>query len=310
MEHDVTSEFPTTFINRFTNFLLGRTEKLPITERNFNGHSYRLQHYRLPQFKLAYRRRGWDIPRCCNTRGLGPADTDHPRDHLADLLDPGCSNWNGRSPRAHDVPIKQEGKDNGVHNRQRKLHRLPQSHSDDCGDCGDLPRRSHACSCRLTHPHNFGNYQSYICHTRSSNWNGRGNGALAIPVKKSEQAPGLRARFPSLIALALVFFVAVLPIAVSATTISFSPLGLEEETLLIHNSTGSLIGVYNTSTKDIAFADNGSYSILVEPSNSNLLANHPDAWLENLLSHIQSHAWTYILIVFGAAMLIYAWKRR
>jgi hypothetical protein len=99
---------------------------------------------------------------------------------------------------------------------------------------------------------------------------------------------------------------------VSATTISFSPLNLDEETLLFHNSSGTLIGIYNTSTKGIMLDNNESYSILVQPSSSNLMVNHPDTWFSNFIAWGSgSNRFIGLLMIFFlVAVIILAYKRR
>lgn len=92
-------------------------------------------------------------------------------------------------------------------------------------------------------------------------------------------------------------------------TVSFSPLNLDAETLMVHNSTGTLIGVYNTSTKGIVLVNNESYSILVQPESSNLLTNHPDMWFSNFLTRLKAQSAGILLIVFVAAVIIAAYKR-
>jgi hypothetical protein len=93
-------------------------------------------------------------------------------------------------------------------------------------------------------------------------------------------------------------------------TVSFSPLNLDAETLMVHNSTGTLIGVYNTSTKGIVLTNNESYSILVQPESSNLLMNHPDTWFSNFLTYMQAHLVGLLVVVFLVAVLIAAYKRK
>jgi hypothetical protein len=97
-----------------------------------------------------------------------------------------------------------------------------------------------------------------------------------------------------------------------ATTISFSPLNLDDETLLFHNSSGTLVAVYNTSTKGIVLDNNESYSILIQPSSSNLLVNHPDQWFSNFIAWGSSNNRFIglLMLFFLAAIIILAYKRR
>jgi len=115
--------------------------------------------------------------------------------------------------------------------------------------------------------------------------------------------------------LILLFSILLVPFIagiVNATTISFSPLNLDEETLLFHNSSGTLIGVYNTSTKGILLDNNESYSILVQPSSSNLMVNHPDTWFSNFIAWGTSgnRFIGLLMLFFLAAMIILAYKRK
>ena len=114
--------------------------------------------------------------------------------------------------------------------------------------------------------------------------------------------------------IVLLILVAFLVVPACANTISFSPLNLNEETLLISNSSGNLVGVYNTSTKGINLNASPnycaeSYSIVVQPSSSDLLTNHPDTWFTNIIALIQANSVVFIVMLFGACLVIAAWRR-
>lgn len=121
---------------------------------------------------------------------------------------------------------------------------------------------------------------------------------------------------PVIIILALLLSVIVVPFIVNIATadvvLSFSPLNLDDETLLVYNSSGTLIGVYNTSEKAMTLNDSQAYSIIVQPSSSNLMVNHPDAWFSNFIAWgTGSNRFIGLLMLFFlAAMIILAWKRR
>lgn len=109
----------------------------------------------------------------------------------------------------------------------------------------------------------------------------------------------------------LAILVSILIPFVSATTyITFSPLNLESEDLLVHNSSGALIGRYNTSSAAIPLTDNESYVFLVVPSNSNLAGNHPDTWFSNLLDYANQHSVALVIIFFLIAVILAAIRRR
>ena len=97
---------------------------------------------------------------------------------------------------------------------------------------------------------------------------------------------------------------------VSGTVISFSPVGLDPDNLQVYNSTGALVGIYNTSSQNIDFSNDTAYSILVVPANDNLLGNHPDTWFSTLINKMQQNAPALLIITFGICLLVVAVRRR
>lgn len=108
--------------------------------------------------------------------------------------------------------------------------------------------------------------------------------------------------------LVLVSLLTVFP-ASADVTISFNPVGLNPDNLQVYNATGGLVGIYNTSSPAVAFADNSSYSILVVPANNNLLGNHPDAWFSYFVGKLQENAVSILILLFFACMIIAAVRR-
>jgi len=109
--------------------------------------------------------------------------------------------------------------------------------------------------------------------------------------------------------LAFLLSVAVFPLASAITYISFSPLGLEAEDLHIYNSTGALIGTYNTTSAGIPFEENQSYTILVVPSSQNLMGNHPELWFELFITKLRENAPGLIIVCFFVAVIVAAYRR-
>lgn len=185
------------------------------------------------------------------------------------------------------------------HNRLREPFPAHREHG------RDLPGHRDAGSRSSPNPDHIGNHLCDLRDSRGSSWNDQRSGTRTLPISRnvthfgSLQAP---------IILLLLISSIVVPV-LADVTVSFSPLNLDAETLMVHNSTGTLIGVYNTSTKGIVLVNNESYSILVQPESSNLLTNHPDMWFSNFLTRLKAQSAGILLIVFVAAVIIAAYKR-
>lgn len=171
----------------------------------------------------------------------------------------------------------------------------------------DIPRGSGTCGRRDPNPVHFGNRRSCVLDLRIDNCNDRRPDAKRVQVSKQiEPAGGFVAR---LLLLALFASVFLFPFASAITYISFSPLGLESEDLHIYNSSGVLIGRYNTSSAGIPFEVNQSYTILVVPSDENLMGNHPELWFEMFVTKLRENAIGLIVVFFIVGILIAAYRR-
>lgn len=110
--------------------------------------------------------------------------------------------------------------------------------------------------------------------------------------------------------LTILLSVFVFPFASAITYISFSPLGLDAEDLHIYNATGVLVGTYNTTSAGVPFIDNQSYTILVVPSDENLMGNHPDLWFEMFINKLKENSTALFVVFFCLALVIAAARRR
>ena len=356
MEHDVTPDFTTTFINRITNSLSGRNENLSETERIEHGNNHRSEHNRLRQPLDTDREHGRYLPWHCDAGSRSTPHPDHTGNHLCDLRDSGSCRGNDQRPGTRTLPVNGHsgGNSNGqateaksgqftynqkgcndtlgfcgdacsaccasisnvLHilcNKQNNLHRsecyrLSQPVAPDRKHGGNIPRDCHIGCGSTTDIDNSRNHLCDLRNTRCSGRNDRASCPRTIQVKRtpfgSLQAPIL------LLLIACLIVPAIVVPALADVTVSFSPLNLDAETLMVHNSTGTLIGVYNTSTKGIVLTNNESYSILVQPESSNLLTNHPDEWFSNFLTYLQGRMIGILIIVFLVSILIAAYKRR
>jgi type 1 fimbria pilin len=118
---------------------------------------------------------------------------------------------------------------------------------------------------------------------------------------------GLPARF---LLLALLFSICILPVAQASVTISFAPVGFDPQDLQVYNSSGAMIGLYNTTSTAIILPDNSSYNILIMPWSENTLSNDPSLWFSNFVQQLQNHAAAIIILLFIVALLIAAIRRR
>lgn len=175
---------------------------------------------------------------------------------------------------------------------------------------GDLPGRSDSGSGSNPNTVHSRNRGTGVLDIRCSHRHDRRVNERTLQVTKSEHFGSFQAPI-LLILLVAAFIIPLFIVPVFAdVTVSFSPLNLDAETLMVHNSSGTLIGVYNTSTKGIVLTNNESYSILVQPESSNLLVNHPDTWFSNVLTQLQAHAVGLTVALFFVIVVIMVWKRR
>jgi hypothetical protein len=79
--------------------------------------------------------------------------------------------------------------------------------------------------------------------------------------------------------------------------------------LHVYNSSGVLIGTYNTTSAGVPFLDNQSYTILVVPSDENLMGNHPELWFELFITKMRENSIAIILVFFIVAILVAAYRR-
>jgi hypothetical protein len=104
--------------------------------------------------------------------------------------------------------------------------------------------------------------------------------------------------------MAMIFFCIFLSPFVTATTISFTPVGMEKDNIQINNPDGSLFGTYNTSSQNIVLnSSSEAYTILVLPANDNLIQNHPDTWFATLIAKFSQNASVYVVLLFVVVVL-------
>lgn len=113
----------------------------------------------------------------------------------------------------------------------------------------------------------------------------------------------------SLFLLAILFSALVFPVLADCT-ISFSPVGFDPQDLQIYNSTGDLIGIYNTTSSAIVFQNGSSYSVLVMPWSENMLGNNPSGWFDGFVQQIQNHSIALVILLFFLGIIIAALRRR
>jgi len=171
----------------------------------------------------------------------------------------------------------------------------------------DIPGGCGSCSRRDPNPVHPGNRRSGVFDLRIDHRNDRGPDAQRVQVNsRTKLAGGFIARF---LLLALFLSLVVFPLASAITYISFSPLGLEAEDLHVYNASGELIGTYNTTSAGIPFEENQSYTILVVPSDQNLMGNHPELWFELFVTKVRENSIGLLVVFFIVAICIAAYRR-
>lgn len=141
-----------------------------------------------------------------------------------------------------------------------------------------------------------GNCRAGLLHLRLHRGHDRGTHPQRLQVGAAGNRWGAGApNLSRILLLALVCSALLFPL-VSATYVSFNPVGLDPDNLHVYNGSGVLVGVYNTSTTAIYLDPNESYTFLVAPANDNLLGNHPETWFDNFVAKFQQNAIAYLLI--------------
>jgi hypothetical protein len=284
-----------------------RIEPSPSVECSSNANCNRPKHAGLHQSQHPHQQHCADLPGCCVTGSRRSSDPVHPRDCRTRVL-------NLRGHREHDrrtyekrVQVSGEGESKHADCNRPEHARLSESVNADLEYRAHIPGRGKPCGGGRPDPLHPGYRGTGILDLRGNSFHDRRPHALGVPVKKSERAlaGGLQARF----LLLAIFFLTVLSPIVSAVTISFSPVGMDPDDLHVYNSTGALIGIYNTSSTAISLSDNQSYSILVVPASTNLMGNHPDAWFELFVTKMRENAIGIIVLLFAVGLLIAAYRR-
>ena len=171
----------------------------------------------------------------------------------------------------------------------------------------DIPGGSGTCGRR--NPNSFHPCDRGTCvlDLRINHRNDRRPDAQCIQVSRTKPVGGFIAHF---LLLAIFLSVVVFPFASAITYISFSPLGLDAEDLHIYNASGVLVGTYNTTSAGVPFEENQSYTILVVPSDENLMGNHPDLWFEMFINKLKENSTALFVVFFCIALVIAAYRRR
>lgn len=178
----------------------------------------------------------------------------------------------------------------------------------------DFPRDCRARSRRGPDPVHPRNCRTRVLDFRGHNFDDRRPDALGIQVTQKNKPVGGFGKSTGLpahiLVLAILFSALIIPFASASTIISFSPVGMDPDDIHIFDSTGTLVGIYNTSSTAIPLTDNQSYSILVVPSNANLLGNHPDTWFQNFVTKLNANSIGILVGLACVAFLIAAITRR
>ena len=110
-----------------------------------------------------------------------------------------------------------------------------------------------------------------------------------------------------LIALMALILISVFPVQAVQTITMADPSSTSPRDILVYNSSGSLIGLYNT-TSIITTDPNTSYIFTLKPQYTNPL-DDPVTWLNSMLSYLTTHAIEIIVAAFLLG-LFFAGSRR
>lgn len=110
-----------------------------------------------------------------------------------------------------------------------------------------------------------------------------------------------------LIALMALILLSVIPAQAVQTIQMANPSATSERDILVYNSSGHLVGTYNT-TSLIPIDANTSYIFTLKPQYSNPL-DDPVGWLNTMLAYLTTHAIEIIVAAFLLG-LFFAGARR
>jgi len=308
--------FAERFIRRWHDFTVWCSRETPVirVECINDGNSNRSKHAGLHEPLHSDREHRADLPRSGCARSRRDPHPIHPRNCWTGVWHFWRGDRDDRRLDAGSVQVTrdkvgevQHGKCNGHRSKHAGLRQLIHAY---WKYCKDFSGRCVSCCRSDSRPLYTGNRRAGIRDFRSGHGHDRRINARTVQVKQMNKGSSFPARSLFSILLLCIFLSPILVTAVQAVTLSFSPLNLDDETLLINNASGVLVGVYNTSSKGIVLAENQSYSILVQPSSSDLLQNHPDTWFANFMAYFQAHFISMLLFCFIIIVIIMAYKRR
>ena len=253
-----------------------------------------------------------DLPGCSRAGSRRSSDSVHPCNRRAGLQHLRCNREHDRRTHEVCIPVIQETSDHGSCSDRSKYAGLQKPVHPHLEYRTDIPgSRGSGCGSRANSVHP-GYRRTGVLNLRRDCVDDRGSHEVGLQVSdKSKPDRSILAGgfIPRILVFALIAFALLSPM-VSGTVISFSPVGLDPDNLQVYNSTGALVGIYNTSSQNIAFDNNTAYSILVVPANDNLLGNHPDTWFATLINKMQQNAPALLIITFGICLLVVAVRRR
>ena len=285
-------------------------------ECSYNGSVHRPKHAGLHEPVNPDRKHRSDFPRDCRARSRRGPDPVHPRNCRAGVQHLRSHHLDDRRPDAQCIQIDVEGENKHVKRiYNRSTHaRFHQPLNIDREYRADISGHSSLSGGGCTNPLHSGDRRTCVLDIRGHNFNGRRVNALGLQVTQKNKPVGGFGRLNGLpahiLVLAILFSALIIPFASASTIISFSPVGMDPDDIHIFDSTGTLVGIYNTSSTAIPLTDNQSYSILVVPSNANLLGNHPDTWFQNFVTKLNANSIGILVGLACVAFLIAAITRR
>jgi hypothetical protein len=94
---------------------------------------------------------------------------------------------------------------------------------------------------------------------------------------------------------------------VMASTVSFAdPDATVHKDIYLYNSSGTLIGMYNTTSPAITLSENASYMFVFKPQYSNPL-DEPSTFLNSAISWLQTNALALIILAAMGGLFLKRW---
>jgi ABC-type glycerol-3-phosphate transport system permease component len=109
-----------------------------------------------------------------------------------------------------------------------------------------------------------------------------------------------------IIALIVLVLLMINPVMASSTVSFADPDATVHKDIYLYNSSGTLLGLYNTTSPAITLSENASYMFVFKPQYSNPL-DEPSTFLNSAISWLQTNALALIILAAMGGLFLKRW---